>query len=78
MSCFSLGFIEHLLIWLVVVGAVIALIRLVVPLALGPLGTAGSLVVSALNIILWAVVAIAVIILVFSLLACIIPMPLPR
>lgn len=78
MGCFSLGFIEHLLIWLVVVGAVIALLRLIVPVALGALGGAGSLVVGALNIILWAIVIIAAIVVVFSLLACVWPIPLAR
>lgn len=75
MGCLSLGWVENLLIWLVVIGAVIALVRLVLPLALGPLGTVGSTVSGALNIIIWALVAIAVIVLVFDLLSCLIGMP---
>lgn len=72
-GCFSLGAIENLLIWLVVVGAVVALIRLLVPVVVGPLGQFGSIVVQALYIVLWAIVAIAVIVLIFELLACVVP-----
>ena len=68
--CFTLGWLEHLLIWLVVVGAVVALVRLVLPLALGALGTAGGVIVQALNIVMWAIVAVAVIVIVFDLIAC--------
>lgn len=75
MGCFSLGWLENLLIWLVVIGAVFALVRLILPLALGPLGTAGTMVSQALNIIIWALVAIAVIILVFDLLSCLVGVP---
>lgn len=79
MGCFSLGAIENLLIWLVVVGAIVALIRLLVPVVVGPLGPFGSVIVQALYIVLWAIVAIAVIILIFELLACVVPFhPLPR
>lgn len=74
MACFSLGAIENLLIWLVVVAAIVALVRLLVPSVLAPLGPAGTLIAGALNIILWAIVAIAVIILVFELLACVVPL----
>lgn len=70
MACFSLGFVEQLLIWLVVVGAVIALIKLVLPLVLGGLGVAANVVVQALTIIMWAVVAIFIIVFVFELAAC--------
>lgn len=75
MGCFSLGWLENLLIWLVVIGAVVALVRLILPLALGPLGPAGTMVSQALNIIIWALVAIAVIILVFDLLSCLVGVP---
>ena len=70
MACFSLGWLENLLIWLVVIGAVIALVRLLVPLAVGPLGAWGATVTAVLNIVVAAIVAVAVIVLVFDLLAC--------
>lgn len=75
MACFNLGWLEQLLIWLVVIGAVVALVRLLVPLAVGPLGPAGATIAQALNIIIWAIVVIAVIILVFDLLSCLIGLP---
>ena len=76
MACFSLAFIENLLIWLVIIGAVVALLKLVLPLALGVLGTAGSVVIQALNIVVWAIVAIAIIIFVFELISCLLGGPL--
>ena len=75
MACFSLGWLEQLLIWLVVIAAVVALVKLIVPMIVGPLGVAGSTVVQALNIVIWAIVAIAVIVLVFDLLACAFALP---
>lgn len=75
MACFGFGWLEQLLIWLVVVGAVVALIRLVIPLAVGQLGVAGGTIMAAFNIIIWAIVAIAVIVLVFDLLSCLVGLP---
>lgn len=74
MPCFSLFVIERLLIWLVVIAAIFALIRLLVPAILAPFGPIGSVIVQALYIVLWVVVAIAVIVLVFELLACVVPL----
>jgi hypothetical protein len=78
MTCFTLGWLEQLLIWLVVIGAAIALVKLLIPLVVGPLGVAGATIVNALNIIIWAVVAIAVIVLVFDLLSCLVGVPRVR
>lgn len=75
MYCISLGWLQNLLIWLVVIGAVIALVKLLLPLAVGPLGAAGTTVARALNIVIWATVAVAVIVLVFDLLACLVGIP---
>lgn len=75
MTCFNLLWLEALLIWLIVIGAVFAIIRVVVPLIVGPLGVFASTVVQILNIVLWVVVAIAVVYLVFDLLGCVIGFP---
>ena len=72
MGCFTLGWLEQFLVWCVVVGAVIAIIRLVVPWVLGQVGI--PLLAQAINIILWAVVAIFVIYIIFALLSCLIGM----
>ena len=74
MPCFSLFVIERLLIWLVVIAAVAAIIRYVLPTVVGPLGPVGNAIVYALNIVLAAVVIIAIIVIVFDLLACVVPL----
>ncbi len=70
MGCLSLNFIENVLIWLVVFGAVFAIVKLLLPLVLGQLGAAASLVFQIVNILLWVVVAVFIIIIVFDLLSC--------
>ena len=72
MSCFTLQWLEQFLVWCIIVGAVIAIIRLIVPWVLAQVGI--PLLGQALNIILWAVVAIFVVYIVFALLSCLIGM----
>jgi hypothetical protein len=69
--CFSLGWLEQLLIWLVVVCAVVAVIRILVPMVAPPF----PVVIQILNVVMWAVITIAVIILVFDLLSCLVGFP---
>ncbi len=57
-----------LLVYLIILGTVIAIIRLVVPWVLAQVGI--PIVGQVVNIILWAIVCIIVIYIVFSLLAC--------
>ena len=73
MGCFSLGWIQQLLVWLVIIVAIVALIRLFVPWLLAQLG-AGGMIVQAINIVLWAVVTIFVIYFVFALISCLLSM----
>ncbi len=68
--CFSLDLLKQLLIDLVVIGAIFAIIKLIVPLAMTWLGNAGSVIVQVINIILYAIIIIFVIIVVFGLLSC--------
>lgn len=68
--CFSLEWVERLLIWLVVLVAIIAILKLVIPPILAQLGWAGSLVLQILNIVIWAIVLIAIIIFAFSMIEC--------
>jgi hypothetical protein len=75
--CFSFELIKELLIWLVIIVAIVALVRLVlVPIA-APVAPWGGVLVQALNILLWAVIAIAVIVVVFDLISCLL-LGLPR
>lgn len=68
--CFSLGWVEQLLVWLVIVCAIVALIKLLIPWLAGQLGGAGGIIIGAINIVLWAVVAICVIYFIFALISC--------
>lgn len=70
--CFSMEFIKQLLIDLVVIGAVFAIIKLLLPLALNWLGGAGSIIMQVINIILYAVICIFVIIICFDLISCLV------
>ena len=70
MMCFSLEWIEHVLIFAVCIGAVVAVVRLLLPRVMGPLGDLGNLVFQILTVIFWAVVLIFIIIIAFDLLSC--------
>jgi hypothetical protein len=70
--CFTLEWLEQLLVWLVIVGAIIAILRLVIPWVLAQLGI--PIISQVLNIILWAIVCIIVIWIVFALLSCLVGM----
>lgn len=67
--CFSIGWLEQLLVWLIIVCAVVAVLRLIVPWVAAQLGV--PVIAQVLNIILWAVICIFVIYFVFALLACV-------
>jgi hypothetical protein len=69
--CFSLAAVESMLIWLVIVCAVVAIIKLLlVPLVLSPMGQPGAILIQIVNIVVWVVVATFVIYIVFDLLQC--------
>lgn len=68
--CFSVAFLFQLLIWLVVVGALYAIITRVVPVVLAQLGAPGGLLAQVINIFLWAVMMILVLYLIWDLVEC--------
>lgn len=70
--CFSLAWLQQLCVWLIVLAAVVALIRLLVPWLVGLIGI--PIVGQALNIVLWAVVAIMAVYVVFALIGCLLGM----
>ena len=72
--CFSLAWIAQLLIWCVVILAVFAVIKIIVPWALSKFGADASILVQVLQIIMWAVIVIAIIIIVLDLLSCLLGM----
>lgn len=67
--CFSLGWVEQLCVYLVLVIAAVAIIRLVVPWLLSLIG-GGGIIAQIINIVLWAVVAILVIYIAFGFIGC--------
>jgi hypothetical protein len=67
--CFSLAWLEQLIIWLIVVGAIIGIIRLLIPFLDSITGM--PIIGRVLTIVLWVVVAIAVVVVIFGLLSCV-------
>jgi hypothetical protein len=68
--CFSLLWFEQLLIYLVIICAAIAIIKLLIPFVLSQLGAGGNVIAGAINIVMWAVIAIFVIYICFGLISC--------
>jgi hypothetical protein len=68
--CFSAAWFVNLLVWLIVICAVVAIFRLVLPTVLGWLGVAGTLVMQVLNIILIAFVLIVLVWFCYDILTC--------
>jgi hypothetical protein len=61
-----------LFVWLVIVCAIVAIIRLLVPWITGMLGF--PIIGQVLNIVLWAMLAIVCIYIIFGLMGCLIGM----
>lgn len=70
--CMSVGFFFALMIWLVVVVALYALIRLVIPAVLANFGGPGTLLAQAINIFVWAIGMILVLYLIWDLVECLV------
>jgi hypothetical protein len=68
--CFSAAWFIGLLIWLIVICAVVAIGRIILPIVLGWLGVAGGVVMQVINIVLIAFVLIVLIYFVYDLLTC--------
>ena len=68
--CFSLGWLEGLLINIVILAVVIGVLRILIPWVLGLLGVDTGPLMQIINLILWAIVIIWVIYFVFGLLSC--------
>lgn len=70
--CMSVAFFFSLMIWLVVVGALYAIIKLVIPAVLVNFGGPGTLLAQAINIFLWAALLIVVLYLIWDLVDCLV------
>jgi hypothetical protein len=65
--CFSLAWIEQVCIYIVVIMAIWAIIKLLLPYVTQFMP---AIVVSIIQIVLWAVVAIICIVIIFTLISC--------
>jgi len=76
-ACFSLPYIEQLLIWLVVIIGLIAILQLVFPWLMAQIGASpdGGLIGRIIKIVTWVVVTIFCIYIVFDLLSCVFGTP---
>jgi len=71
MGCFTLSWLEAMLIWLIIASAVVAILRLLIPWITS---ITFPIVGQVLEIILWAVLAIIAVYIIFALLSCLIGM----
>ena len=68
MACFTLGFLQALIIQIIIIAAIIAIIKLLVPFLVSLTGW--PILGQILVIVLWAIVAIMCVYLIFALLSC--------
>lgn len=68
--CFSMAWLQQLFIYVIIVGAVIAIIRLLLPMVFAQMGGPGNVIGQVINIILWAVIACFVVYICFALISC--------
>ena len=68
--CFDAGWFLHLFIWVIIVGAIFAIVKLLLPMVFAQLGAPGTTLVAILNIVMWAVIAIFVVYIAFALIEC--------
>lgn len=71
--CFTLAWLQQLFIWAIVIGAIIAIIRILLPMVFAQFGGGGALG-QIINIVLWAFVAIVVVYIAFALISCLLSM----
>ena len=77
MACFTLAWVEQLLIWLVFLCVLIGIAKVVLPMLLGLFGSppGGGVIMTVINYVLWGIAAIFVIIIVFDLISCVVGSP---
>ena len=72
--CFSMEFLKQILIWCIVIGAVFAILQIIIPMVMAQVGAtmggAWAVVVQILKIMLWALVLIFLVIFAFDMIGC--------
>jgi hypothetical protein len=80
--CFGVAWLEAFIVWLSVICAVVALLRLLVSFVLPRIGLAADIlafVVRAITIVIWAIICIALVYFIFDLIMCLGPsLHMPR
>ena len=75
--CFSLGWLQQLFVWIIIICAIIAIIKILLPYVMsfaGELGGAAAVIIAVVKIVFWAIVAIMVVYVVFALISCLLGM----
>lgn len=68
--CFSLAWLEQILIWIVILACIIGVLQLLVPWVFSTMGIGLGPLPAIIRMIVIAIIVIAVIIFVFDLLGC--------
>jgi small-conductance mechanosensitive channel len=71
MGCFTLQWLQQVLVYCIVLGAVYAILKLLIPLALSNFP---PIVGQVAGIILWAIIAIIIVYICFALISCLLSM----
>lgn len=69
--CFTLEWLRDLFIWLIVIGAIIAIVRILLPMVLSLIGAPAGTIMQIVNIALWAFIAVMIVVFAFDLIGCI-------
>jgi hypothetical protein len=72
--CFSLAWLQSLLVWIIIVCAIFAILKLIVPWVLSKIGVEGGIILQIINIVVWAFIAIIVIYVAFAAISCLMSM----
>ncbi len=59
MGCFGIDWLIHFIIWLAIVGGIVAIFRLLLPVVLSLFGVGGDLVMRVINIIILVIIIVA-------------------
>jgi len=68
--CVSLQWLGQVLVWLIVIGGCGAIIKLILPLALGGLGSPGAIVIQIIKFGLWVIIAVFVVWFAIDMIQC--------
>lgn len=72
MFCLSLGWLEHILIWAVIVIAIFSIAKILIAVVFSRLGEMGFILAQILNIIIYVVIALFIIAISFDIIQCLI------